>query len=449
MAILRCIAPCALVILAALLRSTPAAAAHNSSTASSDLFVRLDSDGNGLLDVAEVELMMHELRIRPGVSSGACESATTLVRAVVPAPHAATVGTDDFPALMAHALDCAMAGVRVVNASVRVDAHDFTCTPQAHDDDHHHDDHDDDHGHHHRRRLLSSSHDHGHGPRRSSAPSEVQLRLDTSSWDCVAAVAQPSSHGHPSGTTWALVMAATVLAASCSLLGAVVLYPCRTSLRRLDAEIAAVTSGALVGGAMLHMLPEAVEETGEFSAGLALLFVVGFVLAMAVEVVVHQLRDAALALARAPHGAHVHAHAGCVGDSNDDSGCSNAPRKEVELAALEGGEELAATEAAAEAAGEESGAVVAEGEAGIAAAAADDASSHRSLCDCEDAADATMESAVVRATAAEAAPRDEEEGSGAALRGVPVLVHCAPVQAYAYVIIIGACASAAPLPARE
>ncbi|MFN3495418.1 MAG: GNAT family N-acetyltransferase, partial [Hydrogenophaga sp.] len=49
-------------------------------------------------------LMMHELRIRPGVSSGACESATTLVRAVVPAPHAATVGTDDFPALMAHAL---------------------------------------------------------------------------------------------------------------------------------------------------------------------------------------------------------------------------------------------------------------------------------------------------------------------------------------------------------
>ena len=87
-------------------------------------------------------------------------------------------------------------------------------------------------------------------------------------------------------TTLALIIAATLAMSALSLIGALTLVLKEQLLKKITITLVAFSAGALIGGAFLHLLPEALEETENVMAVMFWLLG-GFVLFFVLEQFIH------------------------------------------------------------------------------------------------------------------------------------------------------------------
>ncbi|KAL3659225.1 hypothetical protein V7S43_015803 [Phytophthora oleae] len=95
-----------------------------------------------------------------------------------------------------------------------------------------------------------------------------------------------SSARKASGAVWAKTMAAVAIVALLSIVGIFLLILRINMLTKIMDAMIALSAGALFGAAFLHVLPESIEfysEYGQMDLTLSMMFTVGFVVAMVVE----------------------------------------------------------------------------------------------------------------------------------------------------------------------
>ncbi|KAG6612021.1 Zinc (Zn2)-Iron (Fe2) Permease (ZIP) Family [Phytophthora cinnamomi] len=95
-----------------------------------------------------------------------------------------------------------------------------------------------------------------------------------------------SSNSKASAAVWAKTMAAVAIVALLSIIGIFIMVVRVKALTKVMDAMIALSAGALFGAAFLHVLPESIEfysEYGQMDLTLSMMFTVGFVVAMVVE----------------------------------------------------------------------------------------------------------------------------------------------------------------------
>src|SRR5690606_329016 len=95
-----------------------------------------------------------------------------------------------------------------------------------------------------------------------------------------------ASRPAPAMSTLAWIVLSGILMSAIALVGSVTLLLRPERLERLLRPLVAFAAGTLLGGALLHMLPAAIEETGP-RPGVFLAVLVGFALFFAIEQFLH------------------------------------------------------------------------------------------------------------------------------------------------------------------
>jgi len=82
---------------------------------------------------------------------------------------------------------------------------------------------------------------------------------------------------------WEYALVSVILVSTLSLIGILALVIKKDFLRKILLILVAFSAGALLGGAFLHLLPEAVEIAGSFNTSISLYLFVGILLFFALE----------------------------------------------------------------------------------------------------------------------------------------------------------------------
>ena len=82
------------------------------------------------------------------------------------------------------------------------------------------------------------------------------------------------------------IILATLSLSAISLIGAFTLVFKESLLKKITVPLVAFSAGALIGGALLHLIPEAIEETGNIVA-VMLWVIVGFTAFLIFEQILH------------------------------------------------------------------------------------------------------------------------------------------------------------------
>lgn len=114
-----------------------------------------------------------------------------------------------------------------------------------------------------RRLLAEDDHDHDHGGEEAEAAAPA-VTVGGATWECVKEEAAGTG-GTPlsQAEVWGLALLATVLVSISSLIGLLLGFP--AALRAIEtsaAEVSAFAGGALIGGVLIHLLPEALAKPG-------------------------------------------------------------------------------------------------------------------------------------------------------------------------------------------
>lgn len=119
----------------------------------------------------------------------------------------------------------------------------------------------------HRRRLLRrllAADDHGHDHGGETEETAPTVKVGAAAWTCVEEGGD-SKAGSPlsKGEIWGLALLATFIVSAFSLIGLLLAFP--FALRAIEtsaAEVSAFAGGALIGGVLIHLLPEALAKPG-------------------------------------------------------------------------------------------------------------------------------------------------------------------------------------------
>jgi zinc and cadmium transporter len=87
-------------------------------------------------------------------------------------------------------------------------------------------------------------------------------------------------------TTLVLIIIATLIISALSLIGAVTLVFKEKVLKKITTALVAFSAGALIGGAILHLLPEALEKSDD-TMGVMFWLLLGFIIFFVLEQFIH------------------------------------------------------------------------------------------------------------------------------------------------------------------
>ena len=80
------------------------------------------------------------------------------------------------------------------------------------------------------------------------------------------------------------IILATLIVSLISLLGAITLAIKKNLMKKLMMGLVALSAGALIGGAFLHLIPESIEE---FGSNILIYVLIGFTVFFLVEKILH------------------------------------------------------------------------------------------------------------------------------------------------------------------
>jgi len=87
--------------------------------------------------------------------------------------------------------------------------------------------------------------------------------------------------------TWFYALISVVIVGLISLVGVVTLSIKIDRLRKILSDLISFSAGALIGDAFMHLLPEAVEESGGFSTAVSLYVISGIIISFVIEKFIH------------------------------------------------------------------------------------------------------------------------------------------------------------------